>query len=150
MEPSPCPQRVPFTLEEKEVLLELVAKYKAVIENKQSDNVMLRAKARAWEKLAEEFNSQGNATKRDVKQLKKCLENMKSKAKRASARERQHIYGTGGGPPVDNDLADPLSQKTNAVLPHLAYRIPNRYVRCIVHMPDHGDTCHNLFQPQIQ
>lgn len=128
MEASHSSQRRPYTLEEKELLLELVAKYKTIIENKQSDNAMLRAKARTWEKLTEEFNAQPNVSKRDVKQLKKCLENIKSKAKKDSARERQHIYATGGGPPLDRRVSDSVSQKINDVLPHLSYRIPNRYV----------------------
>ncbi|XP_064486053.1 myb/SANT-like DNA-binding domain-containing protein 3 [Ornithodoros turicata] len=127
MEASHSSQRTPYTVEEKELLLELVSKYKTIIENKQSDNAMLRAKARTWEKLAQEFNAQTNVTKRDVKQLKKCLENIKSKAKKENARQRQHIYATGGGPPLTRDDSDSVSQRINDVLPHISYRIPNSW-----------------------
>ena len=53
--------------------------------------------AKAWESLAEEFNSQAGVNKRDCKQLKKCWENMKSRAKKSIAKEKREAKLTGGG-----------------------------------------------------
>ena len=40
-----------------------------------------------WEDLSEEFNSQSGVSKRDSRQLKKCWENIKSRAKKQLAKE---------------------------------------------------------------
>ena len=47
----------------------------------------------AWESLAEEFNSQAGVNKRGSKQLKKCWENIMSRAKKSLEEARL----TGGG-----------------------------------------------------
>ena len=41
-----------------------------------------KKKNRVWEDLSEEFNSQSGVSKRDSRQLKKCWENIKSRAKK--------------------------------------------------------------------
>ena len=76
---------------EKSLLVELAGKHKDVLESKKNDYKSIRQKNIAWEALSHEFNSQSGVTKRDSKQLKKCLENVKARAKKQIAEERCKI-----------------------------------------------------------
>ena len=67
---------------EKSLLTELVGKHKDVIENKKNDYRTFNQKHKAWGALSEEFNSQSAVTKRDAQLLKKCWENVKTRAKK--------------------------------------------------------------------
>lgn len=57
------------TTAEREVILQLVQKYKDIIENKRTDAVTSLHKEKVWQKIASEFNAIG-LTKKDAKQLK--------------------------------------------------------------------------------
>ena len=50
-----------------------------------------------WETLTEEFNSQAGVKKCESKQIKKCWENIKSRAKKSMAKEKRKAKLTGGG-----------------------------------------------------
>lgn len=50
-------KRTLFTGQERTILLELVGKYKHILENKKSDCISLSQKKKTWNNLAEEFNS---------------------------------------------------------------------------------------------
>ena len=64
-----------FSELEKSTLTELVDKYKNILENKfknnQTENI-----------VCEEFNSQYGVNKRESKQLRKCWDNIKARAKK--------------------------------------------------------------------
>ena len=47
--------------------------------------------------MTEEFNSQAGVKKRESKQIKKCWENIKSRAKKYIAKEKRETKLTGGG-----------------------------------------------------
>ncbi|KAJ9587227.1 hypothetical protein L9F63_019251 [Diploptera punctata] len=89
---SPC---------EKKLLIELVEKYKDVVENKKTDDVNFQKKCLAWKSISIEFNSMPNTVKRTGKQLKKCWLNMKHRS-----RQEQFIWSryrrTGGSGPVSS------------------------------------------------
>ena len=87
-----------FSQLEKSLLTELVGRHKEVLENKKNDFRMIHQKNTAWETLSEEFISQSGVTKRDAKQLKKCWENIKARAKKQLAKEKKEAKLTGGGP----------------------------------------------------
>ena len=78
-----------FSQLEKSLVTELVRKHKDFIENKKTDYRTIKQKNSAWEALSEEFNSQSDVTKRDSKQLKKCWENLKARAKKQLAKEKR-------------------------------------------------------------
>ncbi|KAG8239146.1 hypothetical protein J437_LFUL018557 [Ladona fulva] len=59
-----------FTLVEKRILLDLVEKFKKVLENKKTDAASCEQKREKWNQVTKEFNSHGNITRRDAKQLK--------------------------------------------------------------------------------
>ena len=73
-----------FSQLEKSLLTELVGRHKEVLENKTNDFRTIHQKNTVWETLSEEFNSQSGVTKRDTKQLKKCWENIKARAKKTT------------------------------------------------------------------
>ena len=87
-----------FSQLEKSLVTELVRKHKDFIENKKNDYRTIKQKNSAWEALSEKFNSQSGVTKRDSKQLKKCWENLKARAKKQLAKEKREFKLTGGGP----------------------------------------------------
>lgn len=49
-------RNINFTSSEEELLVELVDKYKHIIENKKTDMIMWKEKKACWEKLTKEFN----------------------------------------------------------------------------------------------
>ena len=87
-----------FSQLEKSLLTELVRKHKDLLENKKNDYKTIQQKNKTWEALSEQFNSQSGVTKRDSKQLKKCWENVKARAKKQLAKEKREVKLTGGGP----------------------------------------------------
>lgn len=62
-----------FTNNDKCVLINIVAKYKQVIENKKTDSVTAKEKGETWEKIALEFNSSGPSCPRDTDCLKNII-----------------------------------------------------------------------------
>lgn len=87
-----------FNFEEIAKLMELVKKYKNIIENKKSDQVFLGEKLATWKKIADEFNSSSTLIYRDFKTLKSKYENIKKTSKKKFAEEKRQVYATGGGP----------------------------------------------------
>nr|XP_054926184.1 myb/SANT-like DNA-binding domain-containing protein 3 [Dermacentor andersoni] len=102
--------RFVYTLEERELLRNLVVRHRAVIQNRQTDNVSKRAKDSAWEKLAEEYNSQPGIRRVTVMQLRKLWDNEKSKWKKKDSEEKRDLYAT------DNPVQAPLPAQESAVL----------------------------------
>ncbi|XP_065304931.1 myb/SANT-like DNA-binding domain-containing protein 3 [Dermacentor albipictus] len=119
------PGKTYFTEEEKDLLQDLINKYKDVIENKRTDAVSLSAKAKAWEILCAEYNSRPFVRARDAKQLKNLWNNMKQRWKREKAKQIRDVMATGGGPPPQ-PIEDRLAQ-VEAVVPHLTTRVPNPF-----------------------
>ncbi|XP_075740368.1 myb/SANT-like DNA-binding domain-containing protein 3 [Rhipicephalus microplus] len=119
------PAKTPFSEDEKDLVQDLVLKYKAVIENKRTDAISINAKAKAWEKLCTDFNSRPFTRPRDVKQLKKLWDNLKQRWKREKAKQIRDVLTTGGGPPpppMDERLA-----QIKGIVPHLTTRVPNPF-----------------------
>lgn len=74
-----CPESL---TSQKDLLQELVTKYKNVTENKCTDTVSINAKAKACQKLCAQYNSRPFACPQDAKQLKKLWNNTKQRWKR--------------------------------------------------------------------
>ncbi|XP_069669543.1 myb/SANT-like DNA-binding domain-containing protein 3 [Periplaneta americana] len=86
-----------FSSFEKELLIELVNKYKEIIECKKTDGLKIKEKDETWDKLRDEYNSNGSVTSRTTKQLRQFYVNLKRSAKKARSDERVERYKTGGG-----------------------------------------------------
>jgi Myb/SANT-like DNA-binding domain len=85
-----------YTTEDKALLVDLVFKYKNIIENKQTDGVNSIKKTEAWKKICEEFNSVSLVT-RDYMSLKNCYEGVKKTTKKDASKDKIRIFKTGGG-----------------------------------------------------
>ncbi|CAH1108457.1 unnamed protein product [Psylliodes chrysocephalus] len=101
-----------FTNNNKLILINIVAKYKHIIENKKTDAVT------SSEKM--EFNRLGTSCPREVECLKRCYDNRKKLLRKSVACDQRELYKTGGGlpevekkkEPGDDLLLSILSKKT--------------------------------------
>lgn len=115
-----------FTSNDKCILINIVAKYKHVIENKKTDSVTAKEKCDYWEKISVEFNSSGPSCPRDTECLKRCYENRKKLLRKLVASQRRELYKTGGGLPKSDEKKEPgdelllsiVSDKTMKGLEH--------------------------------
>ena len=96
--PIPINRSKNFSETEKNLLLNLVDKYKNSIECKRTDSKTLKQKSEAWVNLCEEFNFTSTYTKREVKNLQSFGKNLKTRAKSDSGYMRREQLKTGGGP----------------------------------------------------
>nr|CAD7464861.1 unnamed protein product [Timema tahoe] len=65
------------------------------------------AKKKAWQDIADGFNSYADVTHRSAPQLKKCWENEKARRKKLLATESRRRMATGGGPFTPGESTDP-------------------------------------------
>lgn len=87
-----------FTAEEKIICLNIINKYKNIVECKKTDATTWREKECAWKKIESEFNSQSPAgICRTVDNLKKYFENQKKATRKVVANEKRSFFRTGGG-----------------------------------------------------
>ncbi|CAG4944296.1 unnamed protein product [Colias eurytheme] len=87
-----------FTREETDTLIQLVLKYKNVLENKKSDAVTWAEKEQCWQKIETNFNSISSVRFRSAKALKIKYDGIKRDTRKKSAAIRAETYRTGGGP----------------------------------------------------
>lgn len=100
-----------YTNVERGIFIDILQKYKYIVENIKTDGITLKQKENAWDKIVLEFNANSCVTKRTVKQLKSLYDNMKRKAKADRANERVEIFKTGGG-----SFTSRLDENTNKLL----------------------------------
>lgn len=110
-----------MSLKDKEILINLVKKYRDKVENKKTDAVVNAEKKQFWEKITNEFNST-TVVKRTSLQLRNTYKNMKRILKNDLAMDRANIFATGGGKCVrkvqeDNPLL-PLIQDSVTPIPN--------------------------------
>ena len=67
---------------EKITLLEIVEEYKNIILNKKTDNISVKEKNKAWDKVAHEFNAVAQTGNRTGSQLKLLYDSIRRKVKR--------------------------------------------------------------------
>ena len=77
------------------LLKQLVGKIIENLENKKNDYKTINEKNLTWKLLSNEYNSYEHVEKRTDKQLKKCGENLKTRAKQTGAKERRERLVTG-------------------------------------------------------
>lgn len=78
-------KKVSYVEFERKILINLVNKYKEIIENKKTDSGTVFKKQQTWLKITNEYNRHQNVQKRLTKQLKRLWENTKAKAKKTSS-----------------------------------------------------------------
>ena len=113
---------------EKSLLIELVDKYKGIIESKKCDAKSIKIKSNHWDIIAGEYNANSQVTKRDASKLKKCWENMKSRAKKNVAKKRRSSLATGGGPQETHvDASDEATVAITSIVPDQMDPLSNPY-----------------------
>ncbi|KAL3226691.1 hypothetical protein MRX96_048931 [Rhipicephalus microplus] len=125
--------RFVFTREERELLVNLVTRHKAVIENKRTDALTKCAKDSAWEKLTSEYNNQPGIRRVTVAQLRKLWDNEKSKWKKKQSEQKRNLYATGGGPSTCRPMSPSLAL-VGAAASHMGTRLQNPYDSDEVHL----------------
>lgn len=60
-----------FTPNEKVLLINIIARYKNVIENKKTDSVTTQEKMNVWAKITKEFNASSTNCPRSIECLKR-------------------------------------------------------------------------------
>lgn len=87
-----------FNKNERASLLNIIFKYKHIIECKKTDAITWREKESTWKKVADLFNSQcPSGVHRPAASLKKYYENIKKNVRKDVANEKASIKCTGGG-----------------------------------------------------
>ncbi|CAH2000698.1 unnamed protein product [Acanthoscelides obtectus] len=77
-------------------LVDIVLRYKNIVECKRTDAVTWKQKAAAWEKIAELYNS-ATTESRTADQLRCKFDNLKKEVRKYEAHRRQNLLRTGGG-----------------------------------------------------
>ncbi|KAB0802082.1 hypothetical protein PPYR_04268 [Photinus pyralis] len=92
----PRAKRVIFSDNDMNMLVDLVYKYKHIIECKKTDALTWKDKDATWIKISDAFNA-SVMEKKTPEQLRTKYDNLKKDARRYFAKQRQDIYRTGGG-----------------------------------------------------
>ncbi|KAG8223525.1 hypothetical protein J437_LFUL002575 [Ladona fulva] len=114
-------QRILFTLDEKKVLLALIDKYRHILESKKTDAVSQDGKRKIWDRICHDFNMYKCVTHRTVAQLKKCWDNIKTRAKQDKTGALRRKLGAIG---LQNSaLSHSLSHQIEDMMPTI--RVPS-------------------------
>jgi hypothetical protein len=110
-----------FTTEEELHLLEEIHKYKDIIECKTTNKVTSLEKEKAWKNVLSALQSKYSKwmRPRTIEQLKTKYDNLKTKARKDVAEEKNKIKQTGGGPSYPDNRLNPI---TEAVLNIINYK----------------------------
>ncbi|XP_071577175.1 uncharacterized protein [Temnothorax nylanderi] len=97
-----------YTPIEKSLFLQILNKYKHVIECNKSNIDTLRKKESVWSDICEEFNNSSLITQeRSVQQLKKLWTNIKQTQRDVITKKKQNRFATGGRPETPSTELDP-------------------------------------------
>ena len=107
---SKGPRSTNWNSNEKNVLLGLITEVIDIIENKKTDFLANNAKHQAWQQVLSGFSATFGKT-RELKELKDQWKRSKQIAKKEWQGKKDHVRGTGGGPP-----APQISATTSTVM----------------------------------
>lgn len=108
------------------ILIDLILKYKTIVENKKTDSVMWKEKEVAWTKITEEFNALSITCPRSTKCLKTKFECMKKEVRKKKALQQQELYKTGGGITTSIVLTPPEEKILSIILINVE-GLPSKY-----------------------
>ncbi|KYN00509.1 UPF0439 protein C9orf30 like protein, partial [Cyphomyrmex costatus] len=107
---------------ERKVFLQILDKYKNVIEIKKSNATTLKDKDIAWSEICTKYNHSALICEEiSVQQLKKLWANLKQSQREALTKEKQSRLATGGGPEEIEATIDPDILN---IAPHLMKNAP--------------------------
>ncbi|XP_066603227.1 uncharacterized protein [Prorops nasuta] len=104
-----------YNKDEKIMFLEIVIKYKSIIENKETDKVGWKEKSKTWDLITKEFNESdiviGNRPKTS---LQKLWKNLKCSTRKYCSKLKSETYATGGG--INTIRPDILFEKVHEII----------------------------------
>ncbi|KAI4455428.1 apontic [Holotrichia oblita] len=121
-----------YSSDEKCILINIIAKYKNIIENKKTDATTWKEKENTWKKITSEFNSQCCGNYRSTESLKKYYENQKKMLRKNVVENKKKMQQTGGG------TCTPRQDKNEDILLSL---ISNKTVYGLENMYDSDANC---------
>ncbi|KAI4468172.1 apontic [Holotrichia oblita] len=121
-----------YSSDEKCILINIIAKYKNIIENKKTDATTWKEKENTWKKITSEFNSQCCGNYRSTESLKKYYENQKKMLRKNVVENKKKMQQTGGG------TCTPGQDKNEDILLSL---ISNKTVYGLENMYDSDANC---------
>lgn len=83
-------KKISYVEFERQILVNLVEKYREIIESKKTDSSTVHKKQQTWQRITNEYNKHSNVRKRLTKQLKRLWENTKAKAKKGTSKTLMH------------------------------------------------------------
>lgn len=86
-----------FSSTDLDLLINLVCKYKDIIECKKTDASTWKMKEESWTKITSEFNSLTNGPPRVSKGIKMKYETFKKELRKKISKHKEQLYRTGGG-----------------------------------------------------
>ncbi|GFR11574.1 uncharacterized protein TNCT_466941 [Trichonephila clavata] len=101
-----------FSVQEMELLVNLVEKYKHFLNCKITNAVFNKKKEEAWDSLTTDFNA-ASLCKRSRQQLQNKFKNMKKETQKKRSSDKVEIFKTGGGTP--NLLCTSLDERLAAM-----------------------------------
>ncbi|KAH7974974.1 hypothetical protein HPB49_022310 [Dermacentor silvarum] len=146
------PGKLFYSDDKKDLVKELVRKYKCSIENEKSDTLSLTRKSKAWEALTAELNSAENVRPRTVAQLRKLWDNLQQRWRKEKAKQIRDVMATvsiaGGGLPLE-PMDERLSQ-IEAAVAHLWERVDKTYDNDRPLSTEPGDRMADIIARMIQ
>ncbi|XP_037779971.1 myb/SANT-like DNA-binding domain-containing protein 3 [Penaeus monodon] len=96
---------------EKTILTALVEQQKSIVESKKRDGASNREKEKVWEVIAAQFSAHPSTQPRTSRELRRCWENMKARAKKALESDRARE-----GSEDNRNLGSAVTPEVEAVL----------------------------------
>lgn len=115
-----CPQEkmrkrcVNFTVQETELLIDIVTKYKNIVESKQTNAMTWKQKSDTWDKIQNDFNACTSIVPRSSKTLRLKYESIKREIRKKCAAHKNDIFRNGGSAENSSVLL-PFEEKVLAV-----------------------------------
>ena len=95
-----------FSSHERETLRKIIDKYRAIVDTRSRTREIFIEKQNVWEEIVDEYNRTENIMTRTQKELRKCWDNMKYRAKQAEKEGKNPSKQEGnGGAFFGEDLA---------------------------------------------
>lgn len=113
-----------FSHSEIRELVNIIMKFKHIIENKATDTCNIKQKQLAWTQVTNNFNAASLNT-RNTKTLKMKYDGLKKQLKKKVAEQKRQLYGTGGGPMVGIKLED-YEEKLYSIMKLNVEGLPSR------------------------
>ncbi|KAK8393602.1 hypothetical protein O3P69_006726 [Scylla paramamosain] len=103
---------------EKKVLTALIEQHKDIVECKKRDGASNREKEKVWEVIAAQFSAHPSTQARTSRELRRCWENMKARAKKALESDRTTREGSEDGRSVPSSITPEAEAVLSVINPY--------------------------------